>query len=34
MALREIILQAIDDKTTEWDDMLIKILDSLFNYQD
>lgn len=32
--LRNLIKQYVDDPSTDWDDLLLKILDSVFDYQE
>ena len=32
MILREILVKAIDDPTTEWDDLVLSICDRVFGY--
>ena len=34
MILRDLLKKAIDDPNEEWDDMILKMLDSLFGYEE
>jgi len=34
MILRDLLVSAIDDPNSEWDDMVLKALDALFGYEE